>query len=672
MTLAKLTLSLALLVGVLGDVYLHNPRGSNNRLDETTSNRKQANRLFDSQNNNKGGYNTGDRLNKEAGSRTSRQYSMQYYASGGNSKEDSKLLVEWTNQHGCGESEKNNCNVVIQYMCQSNGTDEDYPSSSRRGEEWVKRDLYMRDGGSTRQQSYAEPSKRESDGSYERRMEKNSKYVVSSSLGLHETVWWYDSCKYREANGGLFTADRDLKTDKIGYSSASKTRQNEDGNRNGYECPEERDYFPYWSPTLQTDKVDHYQRTPWIDAAWLGDSSKCDYITSNSFNQNSKSRCVLSGTRSYSKAIDEDACAGEGGKWVQFTSFLELLKEADTETKCNAAKKNDERNTITWGRVRSDSAEHYCIVQAPALTCRDAPSSRVNHLGNPGSNNDGQSKMPEGSRFEMHLPHFPSGDAKRCILRVRYNISTGDYDPWNTFSTSNDDDDVIENDPEIDVLGNNQKLDIALNTAQTGRTFQDRSHVFVVLPRLSTMADKTIYNLNVRGKRGNLVQTFPAVEYDFIPNDLTVTSADDLVHVQWTGSNSHDNNNDGDAGEGKGGTDRHNMLEASDLTKNYPELLKDAEFWAGVESLTDPEANGEDIAIGLATSGFYCSKEGTKNCPRNWSLSKTRNLDGTLDAAPASYFGHVLKFKKSGSLKYLCSRNNNFSNRSQKGKLIVK
>ena len=48
------------------------------------------------------------------------------------------------------------------------------------------------------------------------------------------------------------------------------------------------------------------------------------------------------------------------------------------------------------------------------------------------------------------------------------------------------------------------------------------------------------------------MQTFPATEYDFIPDRLEVRRAD-LVHVQWTGSNTHDNNNDGDAGQGKGG-----------------------------------------------------------------------------------------------------------------------
>lgn len=33
----------------LGDVYMHNPRGSNNRLNERSANRDNANRMFDSQ-----------------------------------------------------------------------------------------------------------------------------------------------------------------------------------------------------------------------------------------------------------------------------------------------------------------------------------------------------------------------------------------------------------------------------------------------------------------------------------------------------------------------------------------------------------------------------------------------------------------------------------------------
>lgn len=50
--------------------------------------------MFDSQNNNRGGYNVG---------------SLYYY-------EGSELPIEWTNQHSCGEQNAH-CELVVQYMC---------------------------------------------------------------------------------------------------------------------------------------------------------------------------------------------------------------------------------------------------------------------------------------------------------------------------------------------------------------------------------------------------------------------------------------------------------------------------------------------------------------------------------------------------------------------------
>lgn len=50
---------LGLLSVVVADVYMHSPRGSNNRLNGENRERDNDNRLFDSQNNERGGYNVG-------------------------------------------------------------------------------------------------------------------------------------------------------------------------------------------------------------------------------------------------------------------------------------------------------------------------------------------------------------------------------------------------------------------------------------------------------------------------------------------------------------------------------------------------------------------------------------------------------------------------------------
>jgi hypothetical protein len=155
-----------------GDVYLHVLRGSNNRLDEANRERNNANRLFDSQNNNRGGYNVGSTI----------------YIEG------SQVQLTWTNQHGLGPNPNTPYNeIVLQMMCCDK----------------------LRDGTTTNRI----PDTATADTDYE--------------YGRQESYSYYQDCKKRERNKGLFTASQQLKG-----NSAIYTRQNPQGTRYGFECPE--------------------------------------------------------------------------------------------------------------------------------------------------------------------------------------------------------------------------------------------------------------------------------------------------------------------------------------------------------------------------------------------------------------------------------------------------
>lgn len=91
-------------------------------------------------------------------------------------------------------------------------------------------------------------------------------------------------------------------------------------------------------------------------------------------------------------------------------------------------------------------------------------------------------------------------------------------------------------------LGKNISGPLTLNidTSQFGRTFQDRSHVFVIrkVPenlKKNIIKTTRIVNLNVRGRRGNIVDVYPSVEYDFVPNEVEVKRGD-YLHIQVTSS----------------------------------------------------------------------------------------------------------------------------------------
>ena len=81
---------------------------------------------------------------------------------------------------------------------------------------------------------------------------------------------------------------------------------------------------------------------------------------------------------------------------------------------------------------------------------------------------------------------------------------------------------------------------------------------------------------------------------------------------------------------------------------------------------SDPATKtSQDLTISMASSGYYSGMALCQGSPKKTALN------AQLNNAPASYRGMVLKFK-AGTYYYMCTRNNNFSNRSQKGRLFVK
>jgi len=568
----------AILALVNADIYFQNPRGSNNRLKGRRRERDNANRLFDSQNNDRGGYNVG----------------RMYYYTG------STLSIEWTNQHSCG-GDNNNCDLVIQMMCSEN----------------------LRDG--TEERTIPD----------DRNQCVNRDCNTDFRYGMHEDYEYYDNCNHRRQNNLLFTADQNVR-----QNTARFTRQNPEGTRRGYECAEERDYYPYWSPT------------PWKDIVVMtNDEARCEYYKRESENVKPRFHC-------FHRNFEQTLADPKRNKRVA------LPRIPITQVECERFE--FPKDSAVYG-VWIPSPSH----GLPPPDCIASPQSRDNHLGN------GETGYP--NTYNWTIPNIPHDS---CALRIRYNISTNDYPESTNFDSNGSPAPIIDigklvglskteakergyvfkNDPQVQPLkaafGDKLKLALAINTAQLGRTFEDRSHSFAIRTAPEDMAGSTIHNLNVRGKRGNIVQTYPATEYDFVPNKI-VANVGEYIHIQWTGSDDNPNNN---AGEGRAGTDRSNIVlldnpryvqgnpdfsEYGFSGRSYPMQIKEATF------LGLPEHDMVSLAI-LRMGDF-----------------SVQRVNPTLDEAGTYFNLGPRKITQSGTYNYMCTRNNNFSNRSQKGKIIV-
>jgi len=560
-----IAVSALLIQSAYGDLYMQNPRGSNDRLNEN-GDRDNDQRLFDSQNNAAGGYCWGPELS--------------YY-------EGSILSIEWTNQHSCG-NDNTKCELILQYMCSDDSDTADPTQIIRDGVTTQTIQTGFSPDNGTLYYNYRNPNL--GDGS-------------TYQYGMNEpwSYWWL--CQARERNLGLFTG-----VENVNGNNAMFTRQNAGGTRYGFECTEERDYYPYWHPS------------PWKDIAVLTNADECSFIQSNS--QNVQAKYFCNGTTAQQLyANNERDCVTVSGTWQSVPS---------------------------WG--------------LPAPVCQDAPWNRDNHLGNGfnGVTNHYNWTLPSGGTESC----INNGQCA-CVLRMRYNITVAEVPTTLDSTNSGYHNSPVQDDPTVQANGYNYTL--AMDTAQTGRTFQDRSYMFRIIPRPSGVSSSaTIYNLNVRGKRGNIVQTYPATEYDFVPTHLEVNQ-NDYIHFQWTGCDTNPNNN---AGEGTTSTDRSNIVQIQSMNHNYP--MNDSQIAAAGALFTDPTVRARMSQIDQVNCLNYSAlvaKYGSLNS--NGATQDTQNCF-LLNAAPTPRFsGELVQMSNTGTFYYMSTRNNDFSNRSQKASIKV-
>lgn len=121
------------------------------------------------------------------------------------------------------------------------------------------------------------------------------------------------------------------------------------------------------------------------------------------------------------------------------------------------------------------------------------------------------------------------------------------------------------------------------------------------------------------------------------------------------------------------GTDRSNIVQMSATDISYPllssgTLVKNARIVHKMDP-TLQTTSADDLAVMMASSCMFTTKAQLDRFPNALFVRKLKEY-GELDLYPPSCSLPLLKLTR-GTYYFMCTRNNNFSNRSQKGRLTI-
>ena len=561
----------ALFVDVaVADVYMQSPRGANGRNAERNVNRNNANRLYDTQNNAKGGYAVDRAVGGPQNPTTERadgERPMYYY-------EGEKVPITWTAQHGSGSGSNVDGQIIFQFA----STDTLDPAGK------------FNSGANIGTPRNGIP--RDANDAATDRIPENEDSAVASTVetrrfGMHESYDYYNRYSHTEREKGLFTADQN-----VNRRDARGTRQNPNGNRNGLEIPEERDYYPWSNPSPWSDiavldmkwtpeKQNYYesnshvvkkglcvhpqmeQQQKFQQREWPNNAADCGRVNGATwtpvlYNEDFQGDepigpvpivATLAGSTSNHLGTGEGYnLNAAGGVAAAAANAKELCMQ--TPTQIAALKTECATNYPTkdacvppnaaiptgcaWHPTQANPLQGSCHVAYQFLAptkgrgvCEQLGAMPTGTFFDDQMRyfDDNAGNSPTGSTYYWTIPFgIASEGTKNTVLRMRYNISTHDFPAFkagnnyldnrpfdgtpgvdSSYNCQGDEQNgracstvsPVTQDPYVQVKSagsqgaGNAILSLALNTNQYARTFQDRTHIFMIKARPAALMGST-------------------------------------------------------------------------------------------------------------------------------------------------------------------------------------